>query len=306
MSRSSSLTWLGELASVVDTLPLEREPAPYFSRRNTAAQRDSEALAFVVGQARLLTQDFYASHYFAQTLGFACEIGDGKSGSSPEHELEQRVSKPHLWLAEPESWTEPDLCDFVEVFHDLAARPTTGWHCDYDDCGWHPSTFSRTSGQVLYRWRMNRLLDQTALGYRLAGSGEDIGRMVRAMSGELGRTIDVMLDTEDGSETGVSHAIALFRDRDESREKKRSAVISLAGILEERRDILKEKPLTDAEKAIFEIPNKFELRHRGSDQHGDYGSEFLEWIFYWYLATIQLTDRLLTRQPRMEREKDVV
>lgn len=305
MSRSRSLAWLRDLASVAESLPVEREPTAYYSRRKTSSQMDSSSLALIVRQTRSLIQDLNDQHYSANTLGFSCEIGDGRSGSSPEYELEQRVDKSHLWLADPESWTEPDLCDFIEVLHDLSARPATGWHCDYEDCGWHPTTFSRASGQALYRWRVNRLLDQTAFGYRLANAGEDMGRMVRVMSGELGRLIDEMLDIEGESETEVSHAIALFRDRDESREKKRSAVVALAGILEERRDILKKQPLTDAEKALFEIANKFELRHRRSDQQGDYGTEFLEWFFYWYLATVQLTDRLVTRRPRMGSADDV-
>jgi hypothetical protein len=31
-------------------------------------------------------------------------------------------------------------------------------------------------------------------------------------------------------------------------------------------------------------------------QRGDYDPVFLDWVFWWYLATVELTDRLLARQ----------
>lgn len=44
---------------------------------------------------------------------------------------------------------------------------------------------------------------------------------------------------------------------------------------------------------LFRIANEFDLRHRNDGQRADYDEAFLTWIFYWYLTTIQLTDRLL-------------
>lgn len=39
-------------------------------------------------------------------------------------------------------------------------------------------------------------------------------------------------------------------------------------------------------------------RHVGGKhrQQGDYDPAFLDWIFWWYLAAIELTDRILARQ----------
>jgi hypothetical protein len=40
------------------------------------------------------------------------------------------------------------------------------------------------------------------------------------------------------------------------------------------------------------------VRRRQEDkQKRDYRIEFLDWIFWWYLATIEFTDRLLARGP---------
>ena len=247
-----------------------------------------------------MIEEFRANHYFAETLGYSCVDDLDDEGSSPEQELDRRVGKPHLWSQESDSWNEIDLCDFIEVFHDLAAWPTMGWYHNRFECGWHPESFSERLGQALYRWRTNLLLDQAAFRFRLANSGEDIGRMVRFVSGELGELIDGVLDSETGHREDVDHAIALFRDRDGNREKQRLAVVALAGILEERRSLLKKRLFTKDERVLFEIANQYDLRHRNANQYSDYAPEFLEWIFYWYLATVQLTERLVADESRAD------
>jgi len=287
--------WLADLASVAEKLPQAQRPRPYYSQRESGAQQAPEtSLRSTVHRARALVRELHGDHYFADSVGFECYDNHGDSDSSPEQELESRVGKAHLWAAEPDTWSEADLCDFIEVFHDLAARPTQGWTHDYSGCGWHPTKFSRKSGQALYRWRMNQLLDSTGLGLRLADSGEDIGRMVRLAPGELGRLIDEMLDSPSPAHDAVAHAIALFRSRTGTREEHRSAIVALAGVLEERRALLTDRLLSKDEDALFEIANKYHVRHHKADQRTDYGPEFLEWIFYWYLATVRLTDRLIS------------
>lgn len=153
--------------------------------------------------------------------------------------------------------------------------------------------FSRRSGQALYLWRVNQLLDTTALEVRMAEAGEDQGRMVRSTPGQLGGLIEAMRDSSSGPHESVAHAIALFRYRDAPREQRRSAIVALAGVLEHRRALLKTQLLTKDEGALFEIANRYDLRHQNVDQHDDYDSAFLDWIFYWYLATVQLPDRLV-------------
>ena len=76
---------------------------------------------------------------------------------------------------------------------------------------------------------------------------------------------------------------------------KRSAIVTLAGVLEDRRELLKAELLREDEGALFRIANEFGLRHNRADQRGDFDPVFLDWVFWWYLATIELTDRLLAR-----------
>jgi hypothetical protein len=63
-----------------------------------------------------------------------------------------------------------------------------------------------------------------------------------------------------------------------------------------RSGLLKAELFRKDEDALFHIANAFEIRHINESQKGDYDPAFLDWIFWWYLATIELTDRLLARQ----------
>ncbi len=144
---------------------------------------------------------------------------------------------------------------------------------------------------------MNRLLERTSLGLRLADEGEDTGRLVVLTDAARGELVERMAQRADAT-TGdvVRHALALFRSRGAAEHDKRSAVITLAGVLEERRALLKSELLRKDEGALFQIANEFAIRHRREGQKPDYDPAFLDWVYYWYLSTIDLTDRVLERQ----------
>jgi hypothetical protein len=69
----------------------------------------------------------------------------------------------------------------------------------------------------------------------------------------------------------------------------------LAGVLEERRALLRQELLSRDESSLFEIANNYALRHRNENQRNEYAQEFLDWVFWLYAATVELTDRLLRR-----------
>lgn len=299
-SDQPEVRWLRNLAAAVPHLLQEKSPRAYWSQRvgglpaaATALETSTSATATRV---RKLVAWFEHENYFAQRLGFDCVDGYGELDATPESELERRVGKPALWSSDPESWAPDDLWDFIEIFHDLAARPTRSSLHTWNECGWHPLRFSRASGQALYRWKMNELLATTAFDLRLADDGEDVGRLVRASSGPLAELVSDVLVAAPLDE--VNHAIALFRSRDGGRPEKRSAIVALARILEERRSLLKAELFKADEGALFDIANNFDVRHSNRKQKTQYDDAFLDWVFYWYLATIQLTDALLARQDR--------
>ncbi len=292
-SEPPPLRWLGDLADAAHSLPIHRL-RPYYSQRAPGeADASKTLLPDIARRARGLINELAEDCYFDQVFEVQCIELSLPPGPTPEDILASCVGKPHLWSAEFNEWTEADLCDFIEAFHDQAARPKRRWFHAFAGtvCGWHVESFSKRSGQAIYRWRMNQLLDSTSFEFRLAETGEDIGRMVRRVPSDLGQLVDEILSNA-SVEDPEAHAISLFRRRDATREDRRSAVVVLAGILEEQRDLLKERLLRKDERALFEIANKFALRHRKANQRGEYDDAYLEWIFYWYLATVHLTRQL--------------
>lgn len=149
----------------------------------------------------------------------------------------------------------------------------------------------------MYRTLVNRLLAENAVELRLADTGEDAGRLVHVVDEARADPIERALDTPDPEVASrVGHAVALFRGRDATEHDKRSAAITLAGILEERRMLIRTDIGKKDEGVLFGIANEFAIRHQRRGQQGDYDPAFLDWIVWWYLATIELTDRLLARQ----------
>ncbi len=305
---SSIVRWLTELADDATSVPVVEQPRPYWSQRVTARELPQEALDSTTRRVRALVRELMGEQFFAEVLGFDCVDDSGGYGdfrSTPEHEFERRVGKPDLWAAQDAALSVDDLCDLIEVFHDLAARPTRGWVHFHGECGWvhhyggggfHPTRFDQRSGQALFRWRMNRVLSASALGVVLANDGEDVGRMTRTLPTGLAHLVEATLTTgADDDRDEINHAVALFRGRSATSQEKRSAIIALAGVLERHRLLLKEHLLSKDEGALFQIANDFDLRHRNADQRSDYDDAYLEWIFYWYLGTVCLVGRLVDR-----------
>jgi hypothetical protein len=289
-----AIVWLDELLGDIDSLRVVGKPRPYRSQRNGVPLPKESNLSGVVRRVRVLIGEFEAEHFFARTLGYDCVDNNGPSDTSPENELDKRVGKRDLWAASDNDYDLDDLCDLVEVFHDLAARPTRDYYHSFSGCGTHPLAYNVASGQALYRWRINNLLDLTTIDLRLAIDGEDIGRMVSVASPGVDVLLDEVLATANSHADGqeVRHAIATFRDRQATRESRRAAIVALARVLEGYRPMMKKRLVTKDEDALFEIANRFDLRHNNAAQYRDFPDEYHDWIFYWYLATVDLCRRL--------------
>ncbi|SHN89077.1 hypothetical protein SAMN05660350_05072 [Geodermatophilus obscurus] len=215
----------------------------------------------------------------------------------------ERIGRRELWPLDPGAWDEDTFYDLIEMVHDLVARPRDRWTHDFGDCGFHYGSFAVRTGQAVYRWRVNELLARHGADVRLADNGEDAGRLVHIAGDDRDELVERALATPDPRDRdAVRHAIALFRGRGATREEKRSAAAALARVLEDRRALLKQELFSKDEGALFQIANEFDIRHRGvrgphgKAQQEDYADVFLDWVFWWYLATVELTDRLLAEQ----------
>lgn len=270
---------------------------PYWSQRKTGSPGAPAKRVSTVRQFVGLVRELDDRGYFEKRFGKDCV--DDPSEVDPSAVIEHEIGVEGLWPLDVDR-LDGDLdlwYDTVEVLHDLIARPETRTYHSYSGCGWHHSRFSIEAGRGVYRWRVNQLLERSDLGLQLADSGEDAGRLVAATDDARRDLLESMSSRGDG-EVGdqIRHSVALFRAREADRHQKRSAVVVLANVLEERRRLIRDELLSKDEDALFMIANRFNVRHQNEAQQSDYDVVFLDWIFWWYLATIELTDRIAARR----------
>jgi hypothetical protein len=289
--------FLASILRRLDEFPDQTVRRPYWSERRTGASSGHQVLPLesVVRNFVLMVNALDVRGYFEEAFEKDCV--DAPSTVDASSLIYERIGHQSVWPLDPSRLAaDRDVfLDVVEVLHDLVARPRNGQVHTYADCGWHYSEFSRETGRRLYRWQVNRLLDRSDFGLRLASEGEDEGRLVEATDDARTDLMQRMAERSDDLAGRIAHAVALFRRRNATEHDKRSAVITLGLVLEERRPLLKRVLYTGDEGALFEIANRFAIRHEDQRQKSEYDPVFLDWIFWWYLATIELTDRVIAR-----------
>jgi len=308
---SVGVSWLRPATDLVLDLIRNVAALPRYELRRYFSQRHRQQPAQELSPPRLrsafarLVNELADCGYFEDAFGSGCSDSDDYPDSEGQrllvavtgHDVPMWPLRQQEGSARIEAqWTEEQFFDVVEALHDLVARPRRRWFHSYWR-EWDYGDFARRPGQAVYRWRVNELLERAQVPLRLAETGSDVGLLVQAAGDGRDDLIERVLEppaAENGDEVG--HAVQLFRGRSATREAKRSAIVTLYGVLERRRPLLKQQLTSKDEAALFEIANQYDLRHRGASQHADYDTVFLDWLFWWYLATVELTDRLLARQ----------
>lgn len=285
-----------DLLGRLDQIPFEGSYAPYYSQRAAGQARRVLGLHGVATSFRAVAIEFEQRGYFENSFGKDCP--DDPSPLSYSDVIEQRLGHRVEWLpTSDELVAKPsDLFDLIEVLHDVAAFPRARSYHGWDNCGWHHSEFAASTGRSVYRWKVNSILVRSDLGLRLADDGEDRGRLVATTDPareDLSRRMASRVDDSTGDR--IRHAISLFRARSATEHDKRSACIVLAGVLEERRALLKSEMLSKDEGMLFRLANEFAIRHQDGKQHADYDPVFLDWVYWVFLAAVELSDRLVSR-----------
>ncbi|MFD8261596.1 hypothetical protein ACFV19_22260 [Streptomyces griseoluteus] len=285
--------WFTELVNRAAELRHAAEPRPYWpQRQGRGLSHDGSTPRDTRRDFAGLISDFADNGYLVDAFGQEC-VDDPNELPDASQVIDRRLGIPDLRPLAPETWDEDTFFGLIEVFHDLVSRPRTRHFHSWNMCGWHYAEFHTGPARILYRGKVNQLLREAGIAYELAAEGEDLGRLVAVTDDARSALVhQALTGSAPDITTRVRHAVALFRGRDTTEESKRSAIVTLAGILEKRRTLIKEK-LSKDEGALFEIANRYNLRHRKADQKSDYDEAFTDWIFWWYLATVELTNRLI-------------
>ncbi|MEO8967651.1 MAG: hypothetical protein ABI427_08910 [Solirubrobacteraceae bacterium] len=288
------------------------DPRPSYSERHGRGPR-AQPLPFETVRRLVVSvlDNLWERAFFQEAFGYECVdagIVDGTLGADPGAYFVRAILREGVWPykrhwqdQDPspppwESWDADTMFDVLEVLHDLVSEPVNGSHHDYNDCGWHYSTFNRASGQIAFRREMNSVLRLGEPSYEF----DDLGQVIETGPVEF-RTL-LNAPVPEGTEHDlitrkIDAAVSRFQTRGASIEDRQHAVRDLADVLEALRDDIKATMLPADEKALFHLANGFAIRHNNRQQRGDYDrATWLSWAFYSYLATIHAVLRVRIRQ----------
>jgi len=293
---------VSELVRRADELKTPATRRPYFSRRKPSSHREEKPStsepdwATAKDRFSVFAARWQASGYFGENYPDGCVDSNDELQVGLVEKLTELYGQqpPPLSYPETDRWSDDEFCNLVELLHDIAARPRNRYYHEYAQCGYHYSNHALRTGQMLYRIRVNELLSATNLPFRLATEGEDIGRLVTitddARADLLLRAVDQ--PTQQLTDQ-VSHAIALYRSRQSTRGDKVAAIRELMAVLEpDRYTVLKGTPAEKDNESLFQIANKYAIRHNKDSELRNYSIAFLDWMFWAALAMVQLCNEM--------------
>ena len=241
---------------------------------------------------------FREKGFFHESMGYDCvdrRRPTGTMGESPESYAYLKLRRYGLWPPDSaKDYSETDLFDQIEFMHDHVSKPMDWDYHGYSECGFHSSRWDSNSGRQEFREQMNQVLADYGKGYELSDLGEVLER------GDEG--MDVLLKADLPSVVPISvvarvtSAVLAFRRRDANEEDRRNVVRTLASVLEHLRPLLKQALTKQDEADLFELANRFGIRHLRADQKTAYDPVvWLPWMFYYYLAAIHASTRLIEK-----------
>ena len=184
------------------------------------------------------------------------------------------------------------MFDVIEFLYDCVSEPIYRYD-EWSNHGDSYDTFDRETGKQEFRDRINQLLCDYREGYELSEKGEILESPEQGLE-------DLVLENlppydPKNVEPRVESAIHKFRRSRSSLDEKRDAIRDLADVLEFLRPQIKALISSD-ESDLFQIANKFGIRHHNDEQKQDYDKAiWYNWMFYYYLATIHACLKLIKK-----------
>lgn len=256
-------------------------------------------LIMVLRLFRELYIDFTKKGYFQEAFGDYCvDAGEipGYLGLDVEAQIFLILRKENMWPINDKclKYSEEDLFDIIEFIYDNISKPIDGLYHDYDK-SWHYNKFDQNVGKEEFKKRINNFLSDYMDGFELSDKGE----ILVAIEPGLNDLLNGEYSDCDPENVGrrINSAILKFRRYRSSEEEKRDAIRNLADILEYLRPELKKVIIKKDESDLFNIANSFGIRHHNDHQRTDYDkSVWYEWMFYYYLATINAMLKLIRKR----------
>ncbi|MDH2442395.1 hypothetical protein QDR37_00390 [Amnibacterium sp. CER49] len=270
-------------------------PPRYWAERNGhVGAQSASPLHPLAGDVVRLIDRFQDEGYFPNLMPREC-VDNPTDYDRVTQSIQEATHMKMTWPlseADVDFMEDPTVFTLIEFFHDSAQRPRTATFHEYGECGPHYHDPDRAAGGAVYRWRMNEVLARHDVPLRLGQRGAERGRLVRHFGSGLDALAEAQASDSSAAPTATAEAVRLYRERDASLPQKRSALNLLAGELERQRKELRTAVHSKDESALFDIANNYAIRHQRDGQRTDYSEDYLDWVFWSFLATVNLMARL--------------
>jgi hypothetical protein len=244
-------------------------------------------------------QDFKTKGYFQKYFGYWCVDQDyvsGEAGENLDNFFLLKLRKTKLYPIEEYmyQYEEDDIFDVIELLYDCCAKPIpqdSDYH-SYSACGYHYSFFNEGAGKNEFRSELNSILIDYKDGFELSEEGE----ILLSTESEFKTLLEADSSITGNDQQKYEKAILKYRASRLDLQERLIAVRELADILENIRPKLKEILNNKDESDLFELANRFGIRHHNQNQQTQYDKKiWCSWMFYFYVATIQASFRLMEK-----------
>jgi hypothetical protein len=275
----------------------------YYSVRNGKIKDDVQINLELLRNMFLSIYNTYSERgYFQEYLGVNCTDGyePGKCGDIELYsfrKLRQKNLFP-VW-SYWEQYSENQIFDLMEFLYDHISEPITasGVYHSWNNCGYHFKEFTEGKAKVEIREEFNDILKDYNEGYELSKQGEIVHLPNQVLQPLVNAKLP-MIDA-DNVNSRVEAATRKYLSRHATSDDRRDAVRDLADVLEYLRPQVEKVLVKNDEKDLFQIANRFGIRHHKIDQHTQYDkSIWLSWMYYYYLATIHAVVNLIKKNKK--------
>jgi hypothetical protein len=274
----------------------------YYSRRiGTNSGDDALDLPMIKRLFLSVYEELDSEGWFQEAFGVSCtdapHFRPGTLGGDVEGAILFALRKDFLWPIRGRigGYCEADLFDIFEFLYDHVSYPIQReWH-SWNECGWHCEDFDTTEGRARFREKINAFLPSYGPGFELSHDGEVLTLPDPGLQTLLDAPLPLSTD-HDAVTARVDAAVLKFRRYEASIADRQDALRGLADVLEFLRPEAKKVLSSKDEADLFTLANNFGIRHHNSNQKTEYDRAiWLSWAFYYYLATIHASLRLIDK-----------
>jgi hypothetical protein len=282
------------VAPSVLALQLTKMARPYYSRRTKPGQLTLDAFYWKFRNLYLLFRD---RDFFREKAGIT-ELDVPKEVTyDAAIAFDFQPFPVTKWAAD--EITEDHIFDMIEFLFDRTSKPSN-WgpkrtpdgdeYYDYE-------SYDAQAGQDEFRSHANIILADYKTGFELTKEGIILAQGADGLEQIL--NADIIPYDETHVDSKVRQAIQKWRNRNLSLAEKKQAIRELADVFEWLKKTKNLSTVLDGkdESAIFELANKFAIRHHNPSQKSNYDPViWYSWMFHFYLATYHASIHLLKRK----------